>query len=152
MLPVRIHGSDRALRPRWTGSFGLTDRSLDPLFDELFGRFPDATTDSCRANIWEDGEHVCVEMELPGLTEKDIQVNVEKGVLTISGKRHTDCQRNGRSYHFSERLEGEFSRSFHLGKRVDENKVNAGLKDGILTVELAKRPEAKRRKVEVKAG
>jgi len=134
------------------GTWGLLDSVFEPLLGEGLRPVWQATQGSCRTDIWEDDEHLHVEMELPGLSEKDVEVSVEDGVLTIQGRKEAEQERDGRDYYLSERSHGQFARSFRLNRLVDEQKVAAKLKDGVLTVELNKPDEAKRRKVEVKAG
>ncbi|HZS82116.1 MAG TPA: Hsp20/alpha crystallin family protein [Stellaceae bacterium] len=76
--------------------------------------------------------------ELPGLEEKDVDVTLHDGVLTLKGEKKSES--NGSVY--SERWQGSFQRSIQLGPEVDPDKVAASFKNGVLTVTLAKRPEA----------
>jgi len=133
-------------------TWSVIDRVFDPFLGELLHPVWQAAQCSCRTDIWEDDDHLRVEMELPGLSEKDVEVTVEDGVVTIQGRKEAQQEREGRDYYLSERRHGQFARSFRLNTPVDEQKVSAKLKDGVLTIELNKREEAKRRKVEVKAG
>jgi HSP20 family protein len=79
--------------------------------------------------------------DLPGVKQEDLDIQVEKDVLTIRGERKLD--RRG------ERVAGAFSRSFTLPKHVDVENIAASLKDGVLTLTLPKRPEAKPRQIKV---
>lgn len=89
-----------------------------------------------------------VVVELPGVEDKDIDVSVQDGVLTIKGEKTSNREETGETWYFSERQYGSFSRSFRLPPDADETKVGADLKDGVLTVTVAKTapssPEAKR--------
>lgn len=152
MLLARRGRRNELLRAGPEGTWSLIDRVFDPFLDELLHPIWQATQGSCRTDVWEDDDHLRVEMELPGLSEKDVEVTVEDGVLTIQGPKEAEQERDGRDYYLSERRHGQFARSFRLNTPVDEQKVSAKLKDGVLTIELNKREEAKRRKVEVKAG
>ena len=101
-------------------------------------------------NAWEDADNVYVEAELPGLKLDDIELFVVGDELTVKGeRRHVDEE--DVSYHRKERGTGCFSRVFRLPVGVDADKVEAALRDGVLTVTMPKAAEAKPRKVEVKA-
>jgi len=76
--------------------------------------------------------------ELPGLEQKDVEVSLHDGVLTLKGEKKAET--SGALY--SERWHGQFQRSLQLGAEVDPDKVNAAFKNGVLTITLAKRPEA----------
>ena len=78
--------------------------------------------------------------ELPGLDEKDIELTLHNGMLTLKGEKKSETQ--GAVY--SERWHGRFERSLQLGPDVDPEKVNAGFKNGVLTVTVPKPPEAQR--------
>ena len=152
MLPVRIYRSNEPFWPHLTGGPGLLDRPFDRLLNDAFGPASGSAVEPWKTDIWEDDQRVYVEMEVPGFSDKDVDVDVDKGVLTVKGHQQEDHNHKDRTYHLAERREGRFSRSFRLGKNVDGGKVSAKLKDGILTIELPKRAEAKSRRVEVKAG
>jgi HSP20 family protein len=76
--------------------------------------------------------------ELPGMEEKDVELTLRDGVLTLKGEKQAET--NGSVY--SERWHGSFQRSIDLGPDVDPDKVRASFKNGVLTVTLGKRPEA----------
>ena len=78
--------------------------------------------------------------ELPSLEQKDIEVTLHDGMLTLKGEKQSES--NGTVY--SERWHGRFERSLQLGPDVDPDKVNAAFKNGVLTITVAKRPEAQR--------
>jgi len=82
-------------------------------------------------------------LELPGVEQKDIDVSVHDGVVTIKGEKKSTREDQGETWYFSERQYGSFQRSFRLPPDADENAVNADLKDGVLTVAIGKAaPEA----------
>jgi HSP20 family protein len=95
-----------------------------------------------------------VVVELPGVEDKDIDVSVQDGVLTVKGEKKSSREEKGETWYFSERQYGAFSRSFRLPPDADEGTVSADLKDGVLTVSVAKAapssPETKR--IEVRKG
>lgn len=99
-------------------------------------------------NVWEDGETVFVEAEMPGAKSEDIDISVMGNDLTIRGRRGQE-QREGVAYHRQERGYGEFNRVLRLPLEVDANKVDASLKDGVLLVKLPKAESARPKKIKV---
>jgi HSP20 family protein len=90
-----------------------------------------------------------IEAELPGMTEKDIELSLTADVLTLSGTRTVDAP-EGYSVHRQERPTYRLSRSYTLPAKVDPEKVSAELKDGILLVTLEKAAEVRPRQIPVK--
>ena len=132
--------------------FGLFDRPARiPSFDEPFGfgmRIP-------AVDVVERGKEFRLKAELPGMDEKDIDVELSDRMLTISGEKkeeRVEGEEDGNYYH-SERRYGSFKRLFTLPEGVDPDKVEASFKKGVLTVTLPKTPEAQKRtkKIKVKA-
>ena len=103
-----------------------------------------------KVDVREDDDHVYVEAELPGMTKDDIDITLENGVMTISGEKKLEHEEKKENYYLSERRYGSFSRSFQIPSVVDESKVEATLKDGVLHVTLNKREEVKPKRIEVK--
>jgi|tagenome__1003787_1003787.scaffolds.fasta_scaffold20714422_1 HSP20 family protein len=97
------------------------------------------------------GEVVKITAELPGMEEKDIEVNVSDDVLTIKGENKEGKKEDD---YVSERHYASFQRSFHIPGGVDANKIEASFKNGLLTVTLPKTAEAQKppKKIEVKKG
>lgn len=102
------------------------------------------------ANLYDAGHEYVIRAEVPGMTEKDVNVTVHQDVLTVSGSRESDAP-EGYTAHRRERLPVRFSRSFSFPTAVDMEKVKATVKNGVLTVNLAKAEEAKPRQIAVKA-
>jgi HSP20 family protein len=92
--------------------------------------------------------------ELPGMDEKNIEVKVTDGSLTIKGEKQEEKEEKKKDYYLHERHFGSFERSFGLPEGVDADKIEAAFKKGVLTVTLPKRPEAQKpaKKIEVKTG
>jgi HSP20 family protein len=102
-------------------------------------------------NVWEDGEAVHVEAELPGLDLKDVEIYVSGGnQLTLKGERKSNLPEKG-VWHRQERVFGSFSRSLTLPFPVDADKVDARLENGVLHIQLTKHESARPRKIPVKA-
>ena len=89
-------------------------------------------------------------MDIPGMEAKDIDIQVNANVLTVSGERKEEREEKGKTYHRVERRVGAFSRSVTLPCPVKEDAVDAQYKNGILTIKLPKTEEAKARKITVK--
>jgi HSP20 family protein len=134
--------------PRMTEPFGLFDRGIDRLFDEVLADAATAPT-AGGIDVWEDKDHLYVEADLPGLERDDIDVTVEDGVLSIRAGKDESQKRKDRNYHVAERHSRRFERHLRLPEHIDSSKVDATLKDGVLTVKLDRREQAKRRKIEV---
>lgn len=126
---------------------------LNRLHDELFRQNREPVF-RLAVDIREDEEAFFVEAEVPGLTAEDVNVDIEKGVLTIRGERKFDREESDETsgYRRIERSYGAFSRSFSLPETVDPEGIDADLKNGVLTVRLPKREAPGSRKIAVKAA
>ena len=145
MLPVAIS--------RRFGLPLLSRRAFDP-FHEL-GRFAgvfgeDEPGFAVNLDVREDDKHYILDADVPGFNTDDIDVTLEDGVLTISGERKHEEKREGENYHYTERRTGRFSRSLRFPDGVKEDGIDATLKDGVLTVMVAKPAEVQPRRIEVK--
>jgi HSP20 family protein len=100
-------------------------------------------------NVWEEGDVIYAEAEVPGLKQEDLEISVVGTDLTIHGRRGGE-PREGVSYHRQERGAGEFNRVLRLPDEVDATKVEATLTDGVLLIKLPKAESAKPRKIKVK--
>jgi HSP20 family protein len=103
-------------------------------------------------DIVETAEEFQVKAELPDVKKEDVKVSVDAGVLRIEGERKQEKEEKGRKYHRVERSYGSFLRTFTLPDNIDESKVQADFKDGILNVHLRKAEKPKPRAIEVKVG
>jgi HSP20 family protein len=92
--------------------------------------------------------------ELPGLNEKNVEVKVVNGVLTIKGEKQEDKEQKNKDFHMRERRFGTFERALRIPETVDADKIEASFKKGVLTVTLPKTAEAQKpvKKIEVKGG
>jgi len=103
-------------------------------------------------DIFEKEECLVLKAELPGMREKDIDVHVENGVLTLHGERMREEGVTNESYHRAERFCGTFTRTFALPTTVDVPKIRASYKDGVLELVLPKAEAAKAKRIEVKVA
>lgn len=127
---------------------------MNELFEESLGRSPQASTVPATwtpaVDIYETSTEIVLKADLPGLTQEQIEVNVEDRQLLIRGERRADTAVAPESYHRIERPTGSFRRVFNLPPSVDESGIRAEYRNGILTLSLPKRGEAKPRAVTIK--
>ena len=103
-------------------------------------------------DIYENGNNLVIKAELAGIDPKDVEVRVENGTLTISGERKSEKEVKEGNYHRVERSYGSFHRSFNLPPTVSSENVTADYKDGVLTLNLAKREEAKPKTIKIQVS
>jgi len=106
-----------------------------------------------RVDVAETDREFEITAELPGLDEKDVEVTLSEGVLTIRGEKKTEAEEKKKDYYRVERSYGSFQRSFALPESVDDEGIGASFEKGVLKLTLPKTAEArkKQRKIEVKA-
>jgi HSP20 family protein len=120
---------------------------VDRLLDEAFRSASGRSVWAPACNAYEDEQGLWIQAALPGMDRKDIEIVVEDGVMTLKGERKGETTAENRTYFAHEIGLGLFSRSFRLPTNVDANKVSASYKEGVLTVHLPKREEAKPRRI-----
>lgn len=122
--------------------------------DQPFGAFGRWDTGGPRMDVTETESAIEVSVELPGIDQKDVDVSLTNSALTIKGEKKSEQEESKKGYHLLERSYGSFYRSIPLPSGVDEDKVAAQFKNGVLTVTLPKTEEAlpRVRKIEVKAS
>jgi len=130
---------------------GMEIERLNRMFDELYqGSFSGGWTPA--VDIYQADNHdLVIKAELPDTKREDISVTFENNVLTLKGERKLEQEVKRESYQRIERRFGSFSRSFTLPATVDASKINASYKDGVLTVRLPQREEAKAKQITVNA-
>ncbi len=107
---------------------------------------------SPNVDIYEDEEGVSLRFELAGVEPKDVDIRFENGVLTLRGERKLEREEKRENYHRVEQSYGTFTRSFSLPGTIDAEKIKAESKNGVLTVHLPKKPEAKPKSIQVKVS
>jgi HSP20 family protein len=130
--------------------------STSRLFEEFFNDFPfSGSMQESRENwmpsvdILEKDGNLILRAELPGMTEKQIDLKLEGNTLTLKGERKMDTEDKKNNYHRVETFYGSFTRSFRLPDTVDLEKINADYKNGILTVTIPQKPEVRPREIPV---
>src|SRR6516162_7592168 len=138
---------------RYRDPFAEMRSEMDRLFDTFLGRSffgrpapsgsaEPASTLAPNVDIRENDKEIIVEAELPGIEEKDIQVTVRDGVLSLKGEKKSERDEKKDTYHVIERSYGSFERSFALPDSADEAQIKADFSKGVLRVVVPKRAEA----------
>jgi HSP20 family protein len=127
-------------------------------FEPFFGRFGSLSDEGMSTATWappvdvdEDNNKIHVKVEVPGMDEKDLKINYEDGLLTISGERQFE-RKDDRNYHRIERTYGSFIRSFSLPRSVEASKIVANYRNGVLEIEIPKKEEAKPKQIQINVG
>jgi HSP20 family protein len=131
-----------------------TQREFDRLFKEAFVPFFGEGELSTRTwappvDIYENENDIVLKAELPGVDPKDVEVRVEDNTLYLKGERKFEKEVKQENYHRVERSYGSFARSFSLPSSINAEKVKAEYKDGLLTLTLPKREEAKPKTIKI---
>ena len=125
------------------------DTTANRLFSDRTGAWAPSV------NVEETDSEILLTAELPGVTENDVDINIDNNVLTISGEKRsereteTGDEATGK-YHLVERTYGSFSRAFTLPRTVDAETITADFENGVLAVRMPKSAEARSRKIAVK--
>ena len=103
-------------------------------------------------DVREDEKQVTIEVDLPGVDEKDVSVTMANGILTVKGEKKSEREEKEENYYLAERSYGKFERSLTLPETIDENQIEAQFDKGVLTIVAQKRPEAIKaeKKIEIK--
>jgi HSP20 family protein len=131
----------------------LQDR-MNRLFEDAnggsrSGEPPVTTAWSPAVDIHETEHHIVVKAEVPGMERDDIELGLENNVLTLKGNRRFEKDTKEENYHRIERAYGSFSRSFSIPSVVDEDKISADYKEGVLTITLPKTEKAKAKQIAI---
>jgi HSP20 family protein len=143
-VPFRSALSDvTVLQNRLNSIFNEFARPEEPTETLSAGNF----VPSC--DVYEDAQSVVLKLEVPGIPQENLSINVEGRTLTVKGERRFENEEKEENFHRIERRYGSFVRSFTLPASVDPEQVSATSKDGVLSISLAKKPEAKPRQIAV---
>jgi HSP20 family protein len=120
----------------------------DLFFRDSYGR--KTATFAPTFDVKETPDAFVLVADVPGVDEKDLEIAVHNGVLTVSGNRSAEERKDGERYSIVERRYGAFARSFSLPELADAERIEAKLDRGVLVLTIAKRAEAKPRKIAIK--
>ena len=136
---------------RFTTRFGLP--MLRRMFDVEPGLRGSFGSSVPAVDVSEDEKSFVITAELPGMSEKDVDVTVTSDMLTIKGEKREESETKDKNYYISERRFGSFQRSFPLSDSIDRDKIEATFDKGMLTLTLPKAQQAieREKKIEVKA-
>ena len=129
-------------------------RQLDRWMNEAFGELQFGTAENLRTwfpvtDVSETPEELVLRLEVPGLAREDVRLSIERGTLTVRGEKGRETTTENESFYRSEREYGAFERSFALPAHFDAEEVKASLENGVLTIRLPRREEAKARSIEI---
>lgn len=136
------------------GVFSLP-RELDRMMEDAFG--PWGRGESLRqwlpvTDISETPEALSLRLEVPGLSRDQVKISVENNTLTVRGEKSQETSSEDETFHRTERSFGAFERNFTLPVYVATDAVKASLEDGVLTIILPRREEAKAREISIAGG
>jgi len=141
---------------RWEPFRGSSpDSQLNRLFNDFFGRASqdqNLTTWAPAVDIYEGEHELVVKADLPDIQPEALDVRVENNILTIRGERKFEKKVDEKNYLRVERAYGSFARSFSLANTVNTEAIKADYKDGVLTLSIPKREEAKPKQIKVNVG
>jgi HSP20 family protein len=103
-------------------------------------------------DIYEDEHRIVLKLEVPGMKENELDIQLENNVLTVKGERKFEKEEKEENFHRIERRYGSFYRSFTVPNTVNTENVKAGYDAGVLRIELQKRPEARPKQIRVEIG
>lgn len=138
--------------------FNSLQRQMNRMFDNFFGRttslmpFEESLSGwefGPPVDVYEDDQRLTFKVEVPGIDEKDIKVEVEDNVLKVHGERKLEKDVKEENFRRMERHYGSFSRSFALPSTVDPEKIEANYTQGVLAIQMPKRAEAKAKQIKV---
>ncbi|MCC7369060.1 MAG: Hsp20/alpha crystallin family protein [Chloroflexi bacterium] len=125
---------------------------MDRLFEDAFvmpRNGEGQTWNGPALNVYEEGDRLFVEAQLPGLKPEDLDINIEQGVLTISGQTTADSERKERNYFMREHRSGRFTRGLRLPATYNTDGCSASFEDGVLRLTFPKSEAAKPRRIPI---
>ena len=162
-LPLRRRGTNLPARRENDSPVMAIQNEMNRMFDQFFNdpftllplsSMRSVTDFMPRVDVSENEKSMNVTAELPGMEEKDIQISLENDALVISGEKKNDVEEKGKNFHRVERSYGSFQRVVPLVTEIDEDKVEAVFKNGVLSITLPKTPAATKQshKISIKSS
>jgi HSP20 family protein len=162
MSDIEISKPQRQPAPRTRGLFEEFRDEMNRVFERFETGWPHWSMTTARwptsmvpdLDVHDNEKSMTIEVELPGVEEKDVSVTFNNGYLTIKGEKKTEREEKKDNYYVSERSFGSFERFLRLPDTLDESKIEASFDKGVLKISAPKRPEALKatRKIEIGKG
>jgi len=161
LIPWRRKRESEAEHEQSETSLARLRHDMDSLFDRFFrdpwswgelDRPVSGLMSMPRTDLADSENEVTVTMELPGVDPKDVNIDMTGDLLTIRGEKKEEKKEKKSNYHYVERQHGSFQRTVRLPSTVDAGKVDATFKNGVLSVRIAKHPEAKPKRITVRSA
>jgi HSP20 family protein len=153
LIPV---GRSRMLAGPELQPFGSLQREMNRLFEDFASGFPGFGSGSRdlmpTMDVAETDKQIEITVELPGLEEKDVQINLSDNTLTIRGEKKAEREQKDKDYHLVERSYGSFSRTLELPAGVNADDIKATISKGVLSVTVPKPAPAQVKKIQIKAA
>lgn len=127
-------------------------RNIDTLFDDFFKLDTSDLFESQwlpEIDVIDDGKQILIKADVAGIEEKDLNVNLENNILTISGKRNEEKRESGKNFVVSERRSGSFTRSINLPAGVKAEDISADLKKGVLQISVSKGEQIESKQIKI---
>lgn len=149
LLPERYGKEWLSKRNELEGPLVSFQREINRMFDDFFdgislspSRVGRESFFVPRVNVSESDKEITVSAELPGVDEKDVEVTLDRGLLTIRGEKKEEKEEQGKGYYYAERSSGSFHREIPVPEGLDEKNVKASFNKGVLKVVIPLLPEA----------
>jgi HSP20 family protein len=146
--------TNSTLKPRWSmvfpKPFDFVQREMEQMLGHVAGGESAGRSWRAPVSLWEEENRWCVEMDIPGVKQEDLDVTLDKNTLRITAERKPG--EGDRKYWHEERGFGQIERLINLPETVDSDAIEAQLKDGVLLVTIGKKPEAQPRKISIKGA
>ena len=127
-------------------------REVDRLFDRLFDTQSAAQRWAPPMDLVEAEDHYLLKADLPGVSDEDVAIEVENGVLTVTGERKAEHERSERGFYRIERAFGRFQRQLTMPEGIDTDAVTAEFDKGVLSVRIPKPEKVKPRRIAIGGG
>ena len=150
LIPI---GRDRSV----ASPFMSLQREIDRLFEDFSRGFPTIADNGATAlmpsmDVTETDKEIEITAELPGLEEKDVQINIADNILTIRGEKKAEKEQKDKNYRLVERSYGSFERTLELPEGVNADAIKANISKGVLKVTVPKPAPTQAKKIEVKSA
>jgi len=131
-------------------TFAPTNTAVERLFDSIWNGVPrtaNAGSFTPRVDVYDNESSLIVAAEMPGVKKEDLSITLERGVLTIKAEKKSEHETKAQDYYVGERSFGTYERTFRVSDDVDADSIQAHYEDGVLRIELKRKPVAESKKI-----